>query len=130
MLGNRSHTVFIFLLSVSIIMARPVLLFLPSAVQTYLVQEVKTYGFSKTLRKRKETNNTTDELALAEFEVQTFQFLPIQLLLSTLRSWQHRLLLLLSFLFAYLLASNRSIRRYFDLRPQNDRYKTIAVFLI
>lgn len=111
-------------------MARPVLLFLPSAVQTYLVQEVKTYGFSKTLRKRKETNNTTDELALAEFEVQTFQFLPIQLLLSTLRSWQHRLLLLLSFLFAYLLASNRSIRRYFDLRPQNDRYKTIAVFLI
>lgn len=130
MLGNRSHTVFIFLLSVSIIMTRPVLLFLPSAVQTYLVQEVKTYGFSKTLRKRKETNNTTDELALAEFEVQTFQFLPIQLLLSTLRSWQHRLLLLLSFLFAYLLASNRSIRRYFDLRPQNDRYKTIAVFLI
>lgn len=130
MLGNRSHTVFIFLLSVSIIMARPVLLFLPSAVQTYLVQEVKTYGFSKTLRKRKETNNITDELALAEFEVQTFQFLPIQLLLSTLRSWQHRLLLLLSFLFAYLLASNRSIRRYFDLRPQNDRYKTIAVFLI
>jgi hypothetical protein len=92
--------------------------------------EVKTYGFARAVRKRKETIYSAEEFVMEEHQPQKFYLLPLQFLLSFLRKWQHQLLLLLSFLFAYLLALSRSIRPYFDLTPQTDRYKTVSVFLI
>lgn len=130
MRGGRFHRFFIFLFAAAIILARPLVVFSSSVLLHALELEVKTYGFARAVRKRKETIYSAEEFVMEEHQPQKFYLLPLQFLLSFLRKWQHQLLLLLSFLFAYLLALSRSIRPYFDLTPQTDRYKTVSVFLI
>lgn len=120
---------FIYFFIVALILVRPCLVFGSPSIRTSLLQETKTFGLVRAVRKRKEYNYAPEDFVALDDQFKKIKFPPQQAQLLV-RKWLQQLLFTLSTYLSHTNSSGEKIVSASELSPHNDHYISLSVFRI